>query len=85
MGIFKFSCGILFGAFSDVLCEDLLDENGTVLPPELNPLTGKPVTCGNNFAIMYFTSFFFLCSFLVSSISQKTTLISRHFMKFVSF
>ena len=49
----------------DVQCEDLYDRNGTLIPPEINNGTGQPFTCGNDFAYVYFVSFFFLCSFLI--------------------
>ncbi|CAG7729654.1 unnamed protein product [Allacma fusca] len=49
----------------EVQCEDLYYQNGTLIPPELDPETGEPVTCGNNFAYIYFVSFFFICSFLI--------------------
>lgn len=42
--------------------------------PESDYNPGEEYTCGSNFAIIYFISFYMLCAFLVSQLTNKKEL-----------
>lgn len=44
---------------------------GNRCDPESDVNPGEEFTCGSNFAIAYFISFFMLCAFLVRTVSPR--------------
>lgn len=43
---------------------------GKLCDPDSDYNPGEEYTCGSNFAIVYFISFYMLCAFLVSSLGN---------------